>query len=300
MKFSVFQMSRKGGRENNEDRMGYCYTRESGLFVLADGMGGHPEGEVAAQMALQIVAESYQKEAKPKVRDLTSFLSSAVLAAHHALVCYASDKGMLDTPRTTIVALVVQGNSATWVHCGDSRLYLVRDGQLMARTADHSFLEQRRGTMSSLVYANRNILYTCLGSPTQPVLEAAGPVQLHQGDKILLCSDGLWDCVREGDIVEQLNRNSVSKAVPNLVEQALRNAGPRGDNVSAIALEWETPDALESTRNISTEDIPDGEFASTFQDSALGLLEEELDDASIERSIAEINEVIRRSAAKKI
>ena len=53
MKFSVFQVSRKGGRLKNEDRMGYCYTRESGLFVLADGMGGHPEGEVAAQLALQ-------------------------------------------------------------------------------------------------------------------------------------------------------------------------------------------------------------------------------------------------------
>ena len=53
MKFSVFQISRKGGREKNEDRMGYCYTRESGLFLLADGMGGHPEGEVAAQLALQ-------------------------------------------------------------------------------------------------------------------------------------------------------------------------------------------------------------------------------------------------------
>ncbi len=299
MKFSVFQMSRKGGRQNNEDRMGYCYTRDSGLFVLADGMGGHPEGEVAAQMALQIVAESFQREAKPKVRDLSGFLSSAALAAHHALVCYASDKAMLDTPRTTIVALVVQGNNATWVHCGDSRLYLVRGGQLLARTADHSFLEQRRGSVSPLAYANRNILYTCLGSPTQPVLEATGPVPLHQGDKLLLCSDGLWDSVRESDIVEQLSQHSVSKAIPNLVELALHNAGPRSDNVSAIALEWETPDAFESKRNISTEDIPDGEFASTFQDSALGALEDELDDATIERSIAEINEVIRRSAARK-
>ena len=300
MKFSVFQVSRKGGRQNNEDRMGYCYTRESGLFVLADGMGGHPEGEVAAQLALQTVAERYQKEAKPIVKDAATFLSSALMAAHHVLICYASDKAMLDTPRTTIVAVVVQGNCATWVHCGDSRLYLVRDGELVARTQDHSFLEQHKAGLTSQVYANRNILYTCLGSPTHPVMEAMGPVQLRQGDKIFLCSDGLWDSVRESDIVAQLSKNSVSQAVPNLVDQALRNAGARSDNVSAIALEWETPDAFESTRNISTEDIPDGEFASTFQDSALGLMEDDLDDASIERSIAEINEVIRRSAARKI
>jgi serine/threonine protein phosphatase PrpC len=299
MKFSVFQVSRKGGRQVNEDRMGYCYTRESGLFILADGMGGHPEGEVAAQSALQIVAEMYQAQAKPRVREVATFLTTALLAAHHALIRYASDKGMLDTPRTTIVAVVVQGGCATWVHCGDSRLYLVRDGELTARTQDHSFMEQHKSGALAHNYANRNILYTCLGSPTKPVLEVMGPVPLRQGDKILLCSDGLWDSLRETDIVGQLSTLSVSQAVPNLVEQALRHAGARSDNVSAIALEWETPDVEESTRNISTEDIPDGEFASTFQDSALGLMEDGLDDVSIERSIAEINEVIRRSAARK-
>ena len=78
MKFSVFQVSRKGGREKNEDRMGYCYTRESGLFVMADGMGGHPEGEVAAQLALQTISALYQKEARPQVKDPTEFLSTVV------------------------------------------------------------------------------------------------------------------------------------------------------------------------------------------------------------------------------
>src|SRR6476660_4167668 len=126
MKFSVFQISRKGGREKNEDRMGYCYTRESGLFVLADGMGGHPEGEVAAQLALQTISALYQKEARPTIEDTTEFLSTALMAAHHQIIRYASEKGMLDTPRTTLVAAVVQGQHATWVHCGDSRLYVVR------------------------------------------------------------------------------------------------------------------------------------------------------------------------------
>jgi hypothetical protein len=98
MKFSVFQVSRKGGREKNEDRMGYCYTRESGLFVLADGMGGHPEGEVAAQLALQTISALYQKEARPVIEDTTEFLSTALMAAHHQIIRYASEKGMLDTP----------------------------------------------------------------------------------------------------------------------------------------------------------------------------------------------------------
>lgn len=299
MKFSVFQISRKGGREKNEDRMGYCYTRESGLFVLADGMGGHPEGEVAAQLALQTISALYQKEARPVVKDVTEFLSSSLMAAHHQIIRYASEKGMLDTPRTTLVAAIVQGTSATWVHCGDSRLYVVRDGELLTRTRDHSYLEQQSAGVIRMDRINRNILFTCLGSPTKPVFDVTGPVTLQQGDKILLCSDGLWGTLADADIVRQLSTQSVSDAVPDLVEMALRNGGEHCDNVTVIALEWETPDSFESTRGISTDSISDGVFASTIQAGVLDTVVEDLDDAAIERSIAEINEAIRRSAARK-
>ena len=300
MKFSVFQVSRKGGREKNEDRMGYCYTRESGLFVLADGMGGHPEGEVAAQLALQTISALYQKEARPAVKDATEFLSTSLMAAHHQIIRYASEKGMLDTPRTTLVAAIVQGTYATWVHCGDSRLYVVRQGELLTRTRDHSYLEQQANAgVVRLDRINRNLLFTCLGSPTKPVFDVTGPITLQQGDKILLCSDGLWGSLNDIDIVRHLSMQSVSEAVPELVEMALRNGGPQSDNVTVIALEWETPDSFESTRGISTDSIMDGVFASTIQAGVLDTMVEDLDDAAIERSIAEINEAIRRSAARK-
>jgi serine/threonine protein phosphatase PrpC len=300
MKFSVFQISRRGGREKNEDRMGYCYTRESGLFVLADGMGGHPEGEVAAQIALQTISALYQKEARPVVKNVTEFLSSALMTAHHQIIRYASEKGMLDTPRTTLVMAIVQGTSATWVHCGDSRLYVVRNGELVTRTRDHSYLEQQSGPgMLRTDRINRNILFTCLGSPTKPVFDVTGPVTLQEGDKILLCSDGLWGSLSDDEIVRQLATQAVSQAVPDLVEQALRKGGERGDNVTVIALEWETPDSVESTRGISTDSISDGVFASTIQAGVLDATIEDLDDEAIERSIAEINEAIRRSAARR-
>jgi serine/threonine protein phosphatase PrpC len=299
MKFSVFQISRKGGREKNEDRMGYCYTRESGLFVLADGMGGHPEGEVAAQLALQTISALYQKEARPIVEDVTEFLATSLTAAHHQIIRYASEKGMLDTPRTTLVAAVVQAGSATWVHCGDSRLYVVRDGELLTRTRDHSYLEQQSAGVIRMDQINRNILFTCLGSPTKPVFDVTGPIVLQQGDKILLCSDGLWGSLNDIDIVRHLSTQSVSDAVPDLVEMALRNGGDHSDNVTVIAFEWETPDSFESTRGISTDSISDGVFASTIQAGVLDTMVEDLDDAAIERSIAEINEAIRRSAARK-
>jgi PPM family protein phosphatase len=299
MKFSVFQVSRRGGREKNEDRMGYCYTRESGLFVLADGMGGHPDGEVAAQIALQTISALYQKEAKPVVRDITEFLAQSVMAAHHQIIRYAGERGLLDTPRTTVVAALVQNGSASWVHCGDSRLYIVRGGQLLARTRDHSYAEQHNAGVLRLEHVNRNILFTCLGSPTKPLYDVSAPVPLQQGDKILLCSDGLWGTVADEQIVKHLSVQPVADAVPELVEQALRNGGDHCDNVTVLSMEWETPDTFESTRGISTDSISDGVFASTIQTGVLDNIVDDLDDAAIERSITEINEAIRRSAAKK-
>jgi serine/threonine protein phosphatase PrpC len=298
MKFSVFQISRRGAREKNEDRMGYCYTRASGLFVLADGMGGHPEGEVAAQLALQTISALYQRDARPLVQDPVDFLSHALMAAHHQIIRYASEKGMLDTPRTTLVAAILQGSSATWVHCGDSRLYVVRNGELLTRTRDHSYLEQNAGA-ANRDRINRNILFTCLGSPTKPVFDVTGPVVLQEGDRILLCSDGLWSSVEESEIVQRLSAQPVSESVPDLVEVALRNGGPTCDNVTVIALEWETPDAFESTHGVSTDSISEGVFASTIQAGVMDTLIDDLDDEAIERSIAEINEAIKRSAARK-
>ncbi len=299
MKFSVFQLSRIGSRQNNEDRMGYCYTRKSSLFVLADGMGGHPDGEVAAQLALETISALYQKEARPIVQDPAQFLSNALLAAHHQIIRYATQKAMLDTPRTTLVAAVLQGTSATWVHCGDSRLYVVRDGELLMRTRDHSCLEQHNAGVIKVEHLNRNILFTCLGSTTKPVFDISGPVKLLQGDKLLLCSDGLWGSLSDAEIVRKLTGKPISEAVPDLVESALHAAGERSDNVTVLAIEWETPDMFESTRGVSADSMMDGEFASTIQAGLLDAMTDELDEATIERSIAEINAAIRRSAAKK-
>ena len=200
MRFAVYQISRKGGREKNEDRMGYCYTRDSGLFALADGMGGHPEGEVASQIALQTLAAMFQREAKPALKDPLKFLHDAVIAGHHQLLRYATERALVDTPRTTVVACVLQGNAAYWAHCGDSRLYLVRGDKLIARTRDHSYSELQE-TLSQVVPIgerfNRNVLFTCLGSPGKPVVDTAGPLLLQGGDRVLLCSDGLWGSVTD-------------------------------------------------------------------------------------------------------
>ncbi|MGV8803999.1 MAG: PP2C family protein-serine/threonine phosphatase [Polaromonas sp.] len=295
MKFSVFQLSRIGGREKNEDRMGYCYTQQSGLFVLADGMGGHPDGEVAAQLALQTVSVLYQQAAQPEIENPAAFLSDALLAAHNQILRHAAQKGMLDTPRTTLVAVILQGGRACWVHCGDSRLYVVRDGQLLMRTRDHSYAEHPGLGAAKFAAVNRNVLFTCLGSPSKPVFDVMPDLHLLQGDKLLLCSDGLWGNLSDADIVHQLDSHTVSRAVPELVEHALRAGGQHSDNVTVLAMEWETPDAFESTRSM----LGDSVFASTIQATPYDGMGDDLDEAMIERSIAEINEAIRRSAEKR-
>jgi serine/threonine protein phosphatase PrpC len=262
-------------------------------------------------LALQVISSLYQKAASPEIEDVKAFFNMAILAAHRQILRYAAERGLSDTPRTTLVAAIVQNGAATWVHCGDSRLYMVRLGELLARTRDHSYLEQRQSNPQAAEHAaahaavpaaafNRNVLYTCLGSPAKPVFDVTGPVPLEQGDKILLCSDGLWGSLEDADVVFSLAQKPVHTAVPDLVERALMKAGSHSDNVTVIAMEWETPTAFESTRgSISTEDIEDGVFASTVQATWIDSGIEDLDDAAIERSIAEINEAIRKSAARK-
>jgi PPM family protein phosphatase len=304
MRFTVYQVSRKGGREKNEDRIGYCYTRDSGLFALADGMGGHPEGEVASQLALQTIAALFQRDSKPKLPDPLKFLQEAIVAGHHQLLRYATQKALIDTPRTTIVACLLQGNFAYWAHCGDSRLYLVRGDKMVSRTRDHSYSELHQ-TLNQVVPLNskfnRNVLFTCLGSPGKPVIDTVGPIRLQSGDKLLLCSDGLWGTVTDAVIVDLLAKKTISDAVPEMVEQALRNGGAKCDNVSVLAVEWEGAEDTETIQaSVATNSLGDEVFASTIQASVRGSeAPEELDEAEIERSIKEINEAIKRSSLRK-
>ncbi len=300
MRFSVYQVSRRGGREKNEDRMGYCYTRDAGLFALADGMGGHPEGEVAAQLSLQTLAAVFQRDAKPGIDDPLGYLQEAILGAHQQLLRYATERALVDTPRTTVVACLIQGNSAYWAHCGDSRLYLVRAGKIMARTRDHSYTELQE-TLSQVVPMrekfNRNVLFTCLGSPGKPVIDTSGPIPLQRGDRILLCSDGLWGSVPDNDIAMQLTGRLIAQSVPDLVESALRTAGPKSDNVTVLCVDWESAEDADTHEGIDSQLLEDDVFASTIQSHG-GEPTEDLDDAEIERTIHEINEAIRRTGKK--
>lgn len=242
MKFSVFQESHIGGRKRNEDSMGYDATSDACLLVVADGMGGHPEGEVASQLTLKTLLDLFQQQATPRLADPAEFLEQALLAANQVLVDYAGAHQMADSPRTTLVAAIVQDARLTWIHCGDSRLYLVRQGSILARTLDHSMVERDRQLGRVGVHAfpgNRNALFTCVGSSVRPIFNIVGPVALRPEDRILLCSDGLWSVVSDEFLLQTLMALPVHEAVPKLLGRAVREGGAHGDNVTCLAFAWQ-------------------------------------------------------------
>lgn len=300
MKFSVYQVSRKGGRPLNEDRLGYTYTRAAVLLVLADGMGGHPEGEKAAEIAVQVFTQRFRAQARPALPDPRAFLEGAVLAASEAIVAYAREHSMPDNPRTTAVAAVLQNGQITALHSGDSRLYWVRQGQLRARTRDHTYHDKPELFRNLPPGINRSVLFTCLGSESAPLFDVLGPEPLGDGDRLLLCSDGLWSVVDDAGVAAGLHGLPLKEAVSQLADEAVRKGGRHGDNVSLLALEWEAEADFAATEVI----LPDAletEAVSTFGDvepADPGALAD-FDDEAIERTIAEINEAIRRTALRK-
>jgi len=294
MQFSVYQQSHIGGRKLNQDRMGYLYTREALLLVLADGMGGHPRGEVAATIALHTLSTMFRAQATPYVRKPERFLEEAFAAAHEAILAYAREHAMPDTPRTTIVACLLQHNSAVWAHCGDSRLYWLRAGQVLARTRDHSQIEyliakNLAAEAERHTHPDRNKLYNCLGASTPPRPALSRPATMAPGDVLMLCSDGLWSALADTEIAHQLTTHTVVQAVPDMVAMATAIAGPRADNTTALAIQWQGAGAGASPDPgvVSTQLLADGDVASRI---------DPFDEDDIERAIAEIRDAIEKSS----
>jgi PPM family protein phosphatase len=305
MQFSIYQQSHIGGRKVNQDRMGYLYTREALLLVLADGMGGNLRGEVAATIALQSIAARFKAQATPYVRKPERFLEEALRQAHDDILRYTRDHAMPDSPRTTIVACLVQHNSAVWAHCGDSRLYWLRRGQVLGRTRDHSHIEYliakgQADASERATHPDRNKLYNCLGASTPPKVELSRGASLEPGDILLLCSDGLWAVLPDTEIAHRLSAHTVVQAVPEMVAMATAIAGSRGDNTTALAIQWQGAGAAAMAADpsvVSTQMLPEGEVTSRIDSPAAAPgPDDPFDEDDIEKAIAEIRDAIEKSS----
>ena len=297
MKFTIYQSSRIGGRRYNQDRIAYSYSRDALLMVLADGMGGHLHGEVAAQFAVQLITESFEKHADPTLKKPHLFLEYAFENVHQAILSYASNHHLLETPRTTCVACIVQDDNAYWGHVGDSRLYLFRGPKLVARTRDHSKLQYMldSGSISpeqAAVHPERNKIYNCLGGITPPDVELSRKTRIRHGDTILLCSDGLWSPLGDDEILNVTSSYPVIQAVQRLIDQAESSEGEKSDNISAIGMTWSGDSRVAPNLEVSTQTMPINAFTTQMSGFDSGRDTPAVTDEEIERAIAEIQKTI--------
>lgn len=305
MRFTIYQDSRQGGRNNNEDRTTYCYSRDALLMVVADGMGGHHHGEIAAQIAVQTLASAFQHEARPHLDDPFRFLQRGMTNAHHAILDYAARHRLPDSPRTTCVACIIQDNVAYWAHAGDSRLFLVRAGRVIAQTKDHSrirlLLEEGLITEAQAErHPDRNKIYSCLGSPSAPEIDFSRKTPLEHGDIILLCSDGLWGVMPGEKIALQLPGNNLLQAAPLLMNEAEARGGLHGDNLSAVAVHWEDNYVEALSSAVSTQTMPVDEVTTKLEEFGRNpSYKSDLSDDEIEAAIEEIRAAIDKYNPKK-
>ena len=253
MKYSLFQDTRLGRRPYNEDRLG-CWQREGALLlVVADGMGGHAHGEVAAQIAVDHLGQAFDAEARPTLAAPERFLDAAVGEAPARILEQAQLRRLGDTPRTTVVACVVQDGRAWWTHVGDSRFYLIRKGRVAARTRDHTYVQQlvdsgKIREEAAENHPDRNRVMRCLGGPQAPTIDPAQSIALESDDVLLLCSDGLWGPLTQRQILIGLIGRDPVLALPELIALAEARAGAQCDNISVVALHWQEIESTTASR----------------------------------------------------
>lgn len=238
-------------RDVNEDRSLYVQPdhldprKDKGaLFLVADGMGGHSAGEIASEMAVNIVNRTYYESAMDSQSALKRAFGEANRLIHEASLANEEFKGM----GTTCTALVLRKGSAVSAHVGDSRIYLVRDDKIYVMTEDHSqVMEMIKLGLLTLDQARRhpdkNVILRALGS--QPEVEVATwnePFPIRCGDKFILCSDGLYDLVDDNEIKAGVAERDPLSACETLVGLARERGGHDNITVGVIALESAKPE----------------------------------------------------------
>jgi serine/threonine protein phosphatase PrpC len=255
VKYETAQYTLLGDRSTNQDRYLIMEAPDSILLALADGMGGHPKGEVAAQILMDNARKAFLTSRKP-IANPRFFLSGLMEMSHREILDFGGNQEPPIEPRTTGVLCLVQEDCAYWAHIGDSRLYIMRNGVIHLRTDDHSYVEHLRqqGLISAAqVHSHkfRNYVTRCLGGANnRPVAELSGPHDLMEGDVVLLCSDGFWGPLAERPMVDALYKQQTSlvKKVAKLANHAAATSHPESDNVTVVALKWrETVVKLEPT-----------------------------------------------------
>lgn len=237
LKVTLAAHTSKGGRKRNEDAYGYWQYEEKGICVLADGLGGHGNGDFASRTAVCSVIEGAQ-------RDFSSSLEKLILSADEAVKNEQKRDLEKSAMRTTIVAAKydLKKGRLMFAHVGDSRLYLFRKGSLLLRTKDHS-MSQLAVDMGQIPeeklrsHEDRNKVTKVLGGSEELLLLEGcfGEEKLQKGDAFLLCSDGVWEYVYDQEMEMELSKAQTPKEwLLGMEQRLLARARENNDNYTLI------------------------------------------------------------------
>lgn len=230
-----------GDRDEQQDRVGlFAHPARKGalLAVVADGMGGHTGGALAAEQVVHSARTNFVSSPL-EAGQIQDILSGSIHDAHAAIrLAHLTSE---QEPHSTACLLIIHHGRADWAHCGDSRIYHFRAGELIAKTWDHSHVMNlvKQGYLTEAQAAEhpqKNLLISCLGDENPPQIEFGSAVPLAEGDSFLLCTDGLWAYFSDQELGRVLAEHAPREAAELLVQAARERAAGRGDNVSFVIL----------------------------------------------------------------
>ncbi|MGI9272357.1 MAG: PP2C family protein-serine/threonine phosphatase [Woeseiaceae bacterium] len=248
MQIEYAKVSALGDRSDNQDRAAVVVAEDAALMLVFDGMGGHSDGARAAETGLKVVQDIFVDTQLP-VFDPQGFLYMALSKAHDEVVRLGLDVAVDFRPRATCALCLVQEGGAYWAHIGDSRIYQLRNGEVLTRSRDHSHVEVliQEGAITeaeALDHPMRNFVECCIGGDAPvPDMSITGKQKLRNGDVLLACSDGLWSGLSDHDVAQigQPQDRNLTESLKDLSVQALSTNSPYSDNTTGTALKWLGP-----------------------------------------------------------
>jgi serine/threonine protein phosphatase PrpC len=237
----IASLSRQGGRPYNEDVFGQWNDGRYVACVVADGAGGHGGGDVAADVARTSVLAGFAAAPGLQVDRLRALL----MQANQDVVARQAEGGRLAEMRTTLVlaAVDLQDGEFAWAYSGDSRAYLFRDGAQLARTVDHSLVQQlvNSGLIDeegARLHPQRNLLLSALGAPDGVLdIDVSVRMPVVPGDAVLLCSDGVWEVLGDAVLRETLRTSrDPDDWIGRIDAEVAARAEPGNDNYTALVL----------------------------------------------------------------
>lgn len=230
-----------GSRDINEDRFGVAVHESAMCFVVADGLGGHGNGEVAAQLAADAVCIEFVENGYS-----SDFFKNAFKNAQSDILNEQELRLAPSKMKTTVVSLVISDEKAYWAHLGDSRLYVFQNNRVKLRTLDHSVpqmlvLSKSIKEKDIRNHPDRNRLMRVMGvKGEEPRFDTGAPFKLTKNQAFLMCTDGFWELIEESDMERLLKESQTPKEwLEKMADLVRKNGeGKEMDNYTAIAVFW--------------------------------------------------------------